>query len=390
MTDTTSTLIKPRQYPIVLIVLAVIIFSPMAYIQSYVLTKAMADFSLHILFAEQIKNGIATPSFVMAHAGWEILLLIFNILFGIPFQLANLIILLLCEALTVFILLRWFWPSPDVKIPPLWKTGVVILGISVAAPISILWFLDQKFYLGYIGIVSYHNPTIILLRPLALLQFIYALRCFDPRPISRFTILGMAIISILAAFAKPSFAICLIPAMVILTLYRILQKKRVDVIAFLIGFILPTMFMLAVQFLITYQENISDGILFAPFIVMSSYSDFLLPKFLLSILFPLLVTITYRRQAWHDIRMRLAWLIFIFGGLYTYFLAEGGIRFFDGNFTWSGEIGSFLLFAASSLFFLDVAESSGKSRLFLGFIWLCHIALGIIYYGYFLTAHIYV
>ncbi len=389
MTDATSSDTKWRKHSVVLIVLALMLFSPMAFVQSYILTKAMADFPTHILWAEQIKNGVAVPSYVIAHAGWQVLLLLFN-LFGFPFRFANFASLLLCEGITAFVLMQWLWPALNAKNTPLWKAGLVILGVMIATPISTLWFSDQQFYLGYIGIASYHNPTIILLRPLALLQFIYAMRCFEPQPISKLNILGAAIISMLATFAKPNFAICLIPAMIILVLTRILQKKHVDVIAFLIGSALPTIFMLAVQFLITYHENISGGILFAPFTVMSSYSDFLLPKFLLSILFPLLVTIIYRRQAWHDIRMSLAWLIFIFGCFYTYFLAESGPRFFDGNFAWSGEIALFVLFAASTLFFLDVAESSGKSRLFLQFIWLCHVTVGIIYYSYFLTAHIYV
>ena len=388
MTDTISAITKWRQYPIALIILTLIVFAPMAFVQSYVLTKAMADFSLHIMFAEQMKSGIAVAPFTLAHAGWQILLLIFNA-FGLSFPLANLIGILLCEAVTVFILLRWFWPSPDV-LQPLWKTGIVLLGVSVAAPISIFWPLDHQFYLGYIGIVTYHNPTIILLRPFAILQFIFALKLFEPRPISKFAILGMAIVSMLAAFAKPSFAICLIPALGILVVLRMLQKKDVDIPAFLIGFAIPTVLILAVQFLITYQADNSGGILFAPFTVMSYYSGLLLPKFFLSILFPLLVTIVYRKQARQDIRMVLAWLIFIFGSFYTYFLAEGGQRFYDGNFTWSGEIGLFVLFVVSTLFFLDVSKPSTKSKLFLQFIWLGHVIVGIIYYGYFLTAHIYV
>ena len=360
----------------------------MAYVQSFVLTKAMADFSMHMLWAEQIKNGVAVPTYVVAHAGWQVLLLLFNA-FGLQFKWANLISLLLCEAITVVILLRWFWPSPNV-IQPFWKTGIILLGISVAAPISIFWPLDHQFYLGYIGIVTYHNPTIIFLRPFAILQFVFSMRYFESRPISKLEILGMAIISMLATFAKPSFAICLIPALGILALYKIFQKKQVDLSALLIGFAVPTALVLVIQFLITYRADDSGGILFAPFAVMGYYSNLLLPKFLLSIVFPLLVTIVYRKQAWQDVRMILTWLIFIFGCVYTYFLAEGGSRFYDGNFTWSGEIALYVLFAVSTLFFLDMEKSTGKPDSFLRFIWLCHVGVGIIYFCYFIAVHVYV
>ncbi len=392
--DTTSDVIKRWQSSIVLIFLALIVYLPMAYIQSYILTRAMADFPAHIAWAEQIKKSMNVPFYVIlkqagdAHAGWQVLLLLFNALFGLPFQTANLAAVVLCEVVTALLLWQWFWPLLRAKYPAIWKQAVIILGIGMATPISALWFVDHKFYLGYIGITSYHSPTIILLRPLALLQFLYALRCFEPRRTSKIELLGMAMISMLAAFAKPNFAIDLLPAMTILGLQRMLQRRNVDLAAFLAGFALPTLFVLTGQFLITYQRE--SGIIFAPFTVMSHYSGFLLPKLLLSILFPLLVTIIYRRRVWHDAHMRLAWLIFVFGGFYTYFLAEGGPRLYDGNFGWSGEIGLFVLFAAASWFFLSLPESSGKSKWLLRFVWLGHVAVGVMYYAYFLATHVYV
>jgi len=259
----------------------------MAYIQSYVLTRAMADFPAHISWAEQIKKSMNMPFYVIlkqagdAHAGWQVLLLLFNTLFGLPFQAANLAAVVLCEVATIFLLLRWFWPTIHAKYPAIWKQA------------------------GIMG-----------------------------------------------------------------------------------GFALPTLFVLTGQYLITYAGN-SGGILFAPFTVMNHYSGFLLPKFLLSVPFPLLVATIYRRRVWREAYMSLAWLIFLFGCFYTYFLAEGGLRLYDGNFGWSGEIGLFVLFAASTLFFLGTPESSDKSRRFLRLVWFCHVIIGAIYHGYFLVTHVY-
>ncbi|MGC8857002.1 MAG: hypothetical protein ACP5QU_09395 [Anaerolineae bacterium] len=74
----------------ILIVVALALFVPMAFVQSYILTKAMADFSVHISLAEQMKRGATTPSYVLVLAGWQVLLLSLSSFSGFPFRAANL------------------------------------------------------------------------------------------------------------------------------------------------------------------------------------------------------------------------------------------------------------------------------------------------------------
>src|SRR5207248_602892 len=94
------------------------------------------------------------------------------------------------------------------------------------------------------------------------------------------------------------------------------------------------------------------GIIFAPLKVYSLYSSWLLPKFILSILFPLTVYLLYFRRATQDFALNLSWLIFLIGSFYAYFLAESGPRFDAGNFGWGAQIALFILFVWSVKFLI--------------------------------------
>ncbi|MCL4531090.1 MAG: hypothetical protein M1282_16995 [Chloroflexi bacterium] len=375
------------QSSIFIAAIAALIFTPLFLTEVYAGTNATSDFPTHAQWALDIKNGNPVPPYVMAHSAWQFLLLAFNIFLGFSIQHAELISILLCVAFAAGILGWWFWPAFSKANISLWQAVGIVLGISIAAPVSLLWFKDHAFYLGYVGIVSYHNPTIILLRPLALLQFIYALRGFTLPPPSKAEIFVAILLSLLSTFAKPNFAICLLPAIALIALFKIFRKETAHLTFLIFGFIAPTAMVLAWQFLMTYRGGDSSHVIFSAFGVMSTYSGYLLPKFLLSILFPLAVAILYWKQASHNLQLILAWLVFAFGSFFTYFLAESGPRFKDGNFTWSGEIALFVLFAVSTIFFLDIQKPSRICRLTAEALWFLQVAAGVIYYIFF-TLHL--
>ena len=369
-------------YFVVLCFLVVLIFLPILYANMYV-NVAETDFEPHLLSAQALENDPGSvPAFILAHPAWQWLIILINAVSGVSLETASVIGALFCEALTAIVLLRWFMPALSKNdLIPLRK-GVIILGLMVASPISVFWLLDQRMYLGYIGISSYHNPSILLLRPFAILQFIYAYRFFSKeKPGVRETGIAFAV-SLLATFIKPSFAICILPALVSIALLQWVGKKTVDAGGLVWGFLIPIVGMLGWQFLITYVTDDSAGIAFLPFKVMTTYSDYLLPKFVVSILFPLVVSIFYLKRALLDARMRLAWSIFLFGAFFTYFWAETGNRFYDGNFGWSGEIALVILFITSTLFYLEAPEIPRYGDNTLRVLWTSHVVFGIAYYFY--------
>ena len=212
-----------------LVGLAVILFAPTSYSHAYTRsTDALSDFYQHAKWAISLeKHGVGSiPAFVRNHSGWELLLIFLHSLFGISFNAAGFIGALFFSVLTVFILFLWYWPVLQRTNQSVWKSAVVILGVSIAVPIGLLWSLDKLLYIGYVGITTYHSPTMLFLKPFALLQFIYAYHCFkDNYPIKKWHIVAVAISSLLSTFVKPSLAICILPALFSLAAYRLLQKK---------------------------------------------------------------------------------------------------------------------------------------------------------------------
>jgi len=98
----------------------------------------------------------------------------------------------------------------------------------------------------------------------------------------------------------------------------------------------------------------------------------------------------YFQKTRQDLSFNLAWLTFIFGAFYTYFLAESE-RVTDGNFIWSGQITLFMLFVVSAVFFLRQIYEPGKGFTFSRaaiiciVIWMLHVASGVLWYATELT-----
>jgi hypothetical protein len=372
------------KYYLLLFVLTLVIFSPMGYSHAYLkTTDYLTDFHQHMLWAISLdQNGVGSiPAYVLAHSGWQILLIFLTRLLGISFNLAGFLAVLFLSEMTVLILSCWYFPVFSNMDRPLWRGVVTILGVSIAAPISAFWFFDHLMYLGYIGITSYHNPTMILLKPFAILQFIYAYHCFyENYSFKGWQVAAGGFISILATFIKPSLAICILPAVGIIVILRLIQKKYVNLVGLAFGIGLPTLLVLVWQFLLSYYENETGGIRFLPFSVMSAYSGYLVIKFFLSILFPLAVLVTFFKEAIRDIRMVLGWTIFAFGMIFTYCFAESGPRLLDGNFAWSGEIAMMLLFVISTLFCIEGSPKIQLQKRTLSLIWSLHIFFGVVYY----------
>ncbi len=368
--------------------LVLLIFAPINRLHAYHKDSPReTDFYTHRLWAIAIKENAEEniPQNIIALAGWQFILIFINKIAGISFQGAGFLAALMSVGFAALVLFVWYFPLFRQKNYPFWKYFLILLGLLIATPIALLWPLDNKMYLGYLGITSYHNPTILVLKPLALIQFIIAYRSFQSNsPLSKWEIGLGFIVSVLGAYVKPNFAICILPAISAYTAYRMLRKQYVNLKGVFFGVVFPVTLMLAWQFLLTYQFNDEGGIAFMPLVVMSSYSKFLGVKFILSILFPLLVSAVYWRDLAQDSRMVLAWIAFLLGAAYTYLLAETGSRIYHGNFGWSGEIALFILFAASTLFFLERTPAQNKTNFFkpLLIVWGLHVVFGAIYYAY--------
>jgi hypothetical protein len=234
-------------------------------------------------------------------------------------------------------------------------------------------------------LATYHNPTIHLLKPVALVSFLCAVRVFTHLRNSWKVVLSSAFLVILSALIKPNYLMCILPSMGLMVVIYLVWRKPIDWRLLIAGFFVPGILTLLVQLLITYYlpGNDNSSILFSPLGVMRGYSHYLLPKLILSMLFPLSVLIFNFKQVGRDSTLLLAWLGFLVSLVPTYFLAEGE-RFGHGNFLWGSQVMLLILFVASARYLWREKIATGlfltREKTIELTIYATHVFAGIAYY----------
>ncbi len=321
------------------------------------------DYPAHIYWAFLLDKTGMVPDPLPHFLYQVVVILAEHILPGNSYDLAAAFVGIVCYVsvgLIIFFILRPLITAGPARQRTL-IAFIVTLVLMLVGPINLGTLGNHNLYFGYIAPHSYHNPTIVLLQPFALLLFFFAIRIFTTPQSSRTTIIMCATVTLLGTIAKPNYTISVIPAIGLMVLYTLLRKQKLDWSLLIIGIALPAAEVLLWQLNYVRGSSLS-GFLFAPLAVMSFYSpENLLLKFILSILFPLIVTAIYWRNALKSIVMKLAWLAFGAGAFYTYFLAESR-NYISGNFTWSGQITLFILFVATLMFLFQQNEELLKEH----------------------------
>jgi len=349
--------------------------------------SADSDFPSHIQYAKLILGRLyqQVPIHILAHPAYQLLLIAVYLL---AFHKAGMfaiavLVQVVVQILTVLIIYFWFGRDKQNRN---WLRAIWAVSLILVAPVMVFVFWDKLFYLGYIGLATYHNPTIHLLQPVALLGFLCAVRVFTTQSNTWKVVLSSILLVILSALIKPNYLLCILPALGLMAVVRLIWKKPVDWRLLIAGFLVPGTLILLVQLLLTYYlpGNDTSSILFNPLGVMNGYSGYLLPKFFLSILFPLVVLIFNFRRVVRDKPLMLAWVGFLVSVPQMYLLAESGSRFIQGNFLWGAQIMSLILFVASARFIwreeLVPKKSPGWEKTVILIIYAAHFLAGIAYY----------
>ena len=267
--------------------------------------------------------------------------------------------------------------------------------------------LDTHIYYGYFPLDPYNVPTHTLLKLFAIPLFFLSASIFvpvSPTRISPVPLIGCAaVLSVLAALAKPSFTLIIIPAVGLIVAYKLLKRQYINWPLLLFGILLPSVLVLGWQYSVTFASQWDElvrkkamatriGVMpLAQYVVWNVPLYLLLPKLVLSILFPIVVYITYWKRAIKDLHFNFAWLILLFGLFSTYSFVE--IKLVSdkvspaGNFTWSGLIAVFVLFVVALWYLLRQTREGisveRKERLRLaacGATLVLHIVFGVLWY----------
>ena len=349
------------------------------------------DYGSHVLYTQEMLDGKGLDPLNLSHPVLELILAAMHLASGRNLGLyASLMVLqVLVQIFTVLILYFWFGQAERKNWD--WLRAGVAVSLTFVAPAMLLVFWDRLYYYGYIGLANYHNPTIHLLKPFALLSFMYASRAASGERSKWGSIALAAFWMILSAWIKPSYTLAILPALGLVIGIRVLQRIRIDWKMILFGFFLPVLLSLFFQWLIAYQYgDPGEGIIFAPFQVEGAYSHNLAIKFFLSALFPLIILVIARRSLLKDSNLLVGWTGFLMGAAQFYLLAEGGERMYHANFRWSGQIMLFLLFVVTARWLLKekVLVSGMKlSEKVIGYgAYLAQLVGGVAYYLYCMTS----
>jgi hypothetical protein len=370
--------------------LIIVLFLPVV---SYGVTQG-ADFLDHIrdarLWAE---SGVSLNTAIRPHFLFHLLVIGGHALAGLDYPAAGLAVTLALHALLTVIL--YVLARQTLELAPVTAAVLsvgVALSLMLASPVTILTWSGHNLYFGYIALHVPHNPTQITLLPFALLFYLGAVRAFLPEKPGSRTVAVTFALGLLSTLSKPSYAICLLPSVGLFTIYRLYRRETVHWLHLLVGIVLPILLVLSWQYL--FHRSTLGGFAIDPLRVMAYYSPGLFglaAKFILSILFPALVTLAYFPAAHRSVPLILAWLAFGIGAGYTYLLREPR-DWLSGNFLWSGQISLFILFVAATLFFIrqniHVKRFDWKFAL-CGAAFALHIVSGVFWYIIQVTQNIY-
>ena len=370
---------------ILLVVLTILINAPIYYYR--INFPVDSDFSSHLLYTRDLIHGnlAQIPVHILAHPGLQLLLagLYFLSFHKVTLGVMLTGILTLSQVLTAAII--YIWLGPGIK--KHWDMGRALIAgtLTLAAPLMYLVFHDKLYYFGYIDLANYHNPTVVLLRPIALTSFFMGLQAFRGTKNSWKSILVAGILVVISALIKPNYLLCILPALFILTAWWMFLHKTVDFKYLVLGFLVPCILVLGIQGWMAYfsPDGQASSIIFSPLGVESAFSGDLLPKFILSILFPVSILVADFRKFKDNPDLLLALIGFTVSAIQVYFLAESGSRFYDGNFRWGAQVMLFIWFVFSArelLKSLFDGNKIGARKIILSTIYLSYVAAGIFYY----------
>ena len=374
---------------LIVFVLCVVLSFPVYYTR--ITQPVEGDFGSHVRHAEEyLANGFFEPV-PRSHPLLQYMMIGISKLAGGAFGLYGslLIIQVFVQGLIGGIVYLWLGDAKR-KGWEWWRVGISV-SLTFLAPVMLLALVDGLYYYGYIGLANYHNPTIHLLKPFALLCLVLALKGLEKAKNRWWVVAASAVLVVLSSLIKPNFILAFVPALGILSLYRLLRKQTLDLRLMIFGFALPSIAVLIWQWAITYQGgDYANSIALAPLALESAYSNFLFPKFLLSSLFVLQGLWIFRNALIKNPILFLGWITLLIGVFQNYMLIENGPEMLSGNFRWSGQIALFLMvviLVRHSLRYF-IADNQGKAwQKILGLgTYLAHLGGGIIYYLYCLTS----
>jgi len=325
----------------------------------------VSDWVAHGEITKGMLNGESAPP----HFLYQYLLIGLHKLFDVDALHMSPVAALIMVFVTFVIAYRFLSSVGGHKILP-WMAITATCFLLLAHPVALLFPYDRHMYFGYIASNVFHNPSILILKPIALAHFVLlSMYLIDsekyPPTIGR--VATLVFLTVLSIAAKPNYIIVLLPALFLLICFRFVYSREGfldDLRMTVTGVFLPAVIFLLWQFNYFYIDGNKNEIRLGIFEVFEYLSDLwtLLPKLVLSILFPISVALVLKRDLLRRTDFQLAALMFFFSLIYSYFLVDtvAGQGAGSGNFWWSAQISSFILFFVCIRSYISYILTNGK------------------------------
>lgn len=195
------------------------------------------DWGIHINSAYAMMNYVTLMSqgIVVPHFLFHITLIALHYLSIGLLSLETAAVVLVFGIIWFISLLVWntcarVLPRPSVLV------GAVLL-TTFSAPIALFYPTDGHLYFGYFATNVFHNPTVLMVKPFALMHFLLIIHSMRNERTDNNVVFWITlwVITFLGVLAKPSYAIAIVPAHGIILVWRLWQRHpqwRHDIITF--------------------------------------------------------------------------------------------------------------------------------------------------------------
>lgn len=254
------------------------------------------------------------------------------------------------------------------------KTIIILSIIFLIGP-AYLPFYSDSIYMGTWSPNVWHNVTLLSVKPFALLTVFFTILALQKKDILLYFLSTLFLI--ISMFAKPSFAIVFIPALLI---YYLLKKEYAkSTLLFIIAMLIVFLGVAFFQFINTYVEGQGD-IIIDFFGVWSLYSSNIIISILLGLFFPIIFFIFNPKLSIEDNWISFSWVMTIVAIIVFSTFAESGVRYDDANFVWSYIISMSLLYFFTIIKFVEIINDLSKYKIIiLSSILLYQFTIGILY-----------
>ena len=343
-----------------------------------------SDMQGHLrLVYDYVYNGSYVP-----HPLFHIIAFAGHWVSGLPLVFVVPLLLSALSVLTILLtkrLLKYYRPGFQLELVYVLSAVAVNCAIAIYVP----WY-NALPYLGQWSPNIWHSPTMILLKPLALLGFCGAVHYASGPAVGRRLIAWLTSAALaLGTIAKPSFIICFLPALALFLLVFHWKNLRLYRDTFLM--FLPSLLLLSRQFIAVYTSHARpsqyrDHIILSSFAATRFYAPSALVSTLLVGAFPMSVFLAIRGRAIRNSPLIASWFLVVVGFLQASFVSEEN-KVSHGNFVSGYVISLFIVFFFSLVEFLSwftpgkEPAVSFKWKAVVAVLAAAHLASGFWYYG---------